>query len=278
APSTVDLAVADVPAETLRRAEWEVNRIIFENRPVKTYFVNETEVAALPLRKPPKVSGQVRIVEIENYDYTPCGGTHCLATGMIGLLKIVRTERINHKLRLHFVAGQQALDVFRTVYESARAASDLLSARPDDLPTLTQKLLDQVSSLRAENENLRAAMLEAEARALAESSRSVGAIRLVTQVYSGRSSTELRALGSNLASRSGVVAVLASVQGEKFSLVVACNPESGFDARLFLAHLLASFGGRGGGEATLAQGGASLGERSLEDLFTQAEEWILSKR
>ncbi|MEZ0396961.1 MAG: DHHA1 domain-containing protein [Anaerolineales bacterium] len=275
-PSTVDLAVEDLPAETLRRAEEEVNGIIFENRPVKTYFVDESSVASLPLRKPPKVSGQIRIVEIEGYDYTPCGGTHCPATGSIGLLKIVRTERINHKLRLHFVAGWQAFDVFRLLHDSALRTSDLLSARPEDLPALTQKLLDQAASLRAENESLRAAALEAEARQLAQEAEAVGATRLVTRLYRGRSPAELRTLAGKLAAAENLVAVLASLEGEKLSLVVAAAPGSGVDARDLLNRLLGPIGGRGGGDARLAQGGVQDGKTQPRRLFEQARRELLA--
>lgn len=267
APSTVDLAAEDVPAEILRRAEDEVNRLIFENRPVKTYFVDEAGVAALPLRKPPKVSGQIRIVEIEGYDYTPCGGTHCLSTGGIGLLKIVRTERINHKLRLHFVAGLQALEVFRSLHESARGAADLLSARPEDLPALTQKLLDQVASLRAENETLRLAALEAEAHLLAESAQRVGNVRLVTRLYAARPAAELRLLAGKLLAAEQTVAVLASHEGGKLSLVVSSAPDSGVNARELLNRLFGPIGGRGGGEARLAQGGGAADEATVKNLL-----------
>ncbi len=276
APSTVDLAVEDVPAETLRRAEEEVNRVIFENRPVKTYFVDEARVAALPLRKPPKVSGQIRIVEIEGYDYTPCGGTHCPATGMIGLLKIVRTERINHKLRLHFVAGLQALEVFRALHDSARAAADLLSARPEDLPALTQKLLDQMSALRVENETLRLAALEAEARSLADSAQTVGGLRLVTRLYAARPAAELRLLAGKLLAAEKTVAVLASEEGGKLSLAVAAAPDSGVEARELLNRLLGPIGGRGGGDARLAQGGGQGSETQARLLFEQTRRELLA--
>ncbi len=277
-PSTVDLAREDLPPDLLRRAEEQVNRLIFENRPVKSYFVDEAGVAALPLRKPPKVSGSIRIVEIEGYDYTPCGGTHCTATGMIGLLKIVRTERINHKLRLHFVAGLQALEVFRDLHDSARAAADLLSARPEDLPLLVQKLLDQADQLRAEVETLKAAALESEARQLLAEAEPLDGLRFVHRRYDGRPPAELRTLATRLAVAEKTVAVLAAYDGSKLSLTVACSADSGLEARALLHHLLSLFSGRGGGDARLAQGGGALPENAFPDLEESAKTWIRSLR
>ena len=112
-PSTIDLEVSEVAPEILRRVEGYTNGILFENRVVKSYYVSDAEVGSIPFRKPPKVSGRIRVVEVDGFDYTPCGGTHCLQTGMVGLVKIVKTERVNQKLRTHFVAGYQALEYFR---------------------------------------------------------------------------------------------------------------------------------------------------------------------
>jgi alanyl-tRNA synthetase len=276
-PSTVDLAVEDVPAETLRRAEDEVNRVIFENRPVKTYFVDEAGVAALPLRKKPKVSGQIRIVEIEGYDYTPCGGTHCPATGSIGLLKIVRTERINHKLRLHFVAGWQALEHLRMLQKVSVEAAALLETGWDALPLAVSRKLDYLKAAQSELETLRAGLLAGEAAQLADSALQVGARRLVTATFRQRPVAELRLLASRLSRFPGLVALLAAHDGEKLSLVCACADDTGLDARQILHKHLAPLRLRGGGDATLAQGGGAVDESALAGLFRETREWFLGQ-
>lgn len=275
-PSTVDLDAADVAPADLQRVEEAVNAIIFEDRAVKSYFVDEAGLASLPLRKPPKVSGCIRVVEVDGYDYTPCGGTHCTSTGMIGLLKIVRTEHLSRKLRLHFVAGLQALEVFRTVHESARQAADLLSARPEDLGSLVQKLLDQAAQMRSELETLRAEALDSEAQRLAQEAEPVGRIRLVTRLYAARPAAELRALAGKLSANKDLAAVLASHDGQKLSLVVSSAPGCGLEARRLLERLLAPLGGRGGGDSVLAQGGGTIAGAALPDLFDEAKLWILS--
>ncbi len=275
-PSTVDLEVADLPEVDLQRAEDVVKEILFEDRPVKSYFLDPAGLAALPLRKPPQVSGTVRIVEIEGYDYTPCGGTHCLSTGMIGLLCIVRTERINRKLRLHFVAGRQALRAFRLIHRSAQQAADRLSTRIEDLSSLVQKLLDQNTRLRLDLETCTAQILEVEARRYLEQAETIGQWRSVVHLLSGRSPAELRILAGHLVRHSNVVAVLIAQQGQKLSLVVACAPDGGIDARDLLNHLLALFGGRGGGDSRLAQGGGIAPENALPGLVERAKLWIRS--
>lgn len=275
-PSTLDLQADGIAPEALERVERAANAVVFEDRPVKFYFITDADVPRIPFRRPPKVSGRIRVVEVEGLDYSPCGGTHCPCTGMIGLIKIVRTENINHKLRVHFVAGWQALETFRLLHEATRRTADLLSARPEDLPALAQRLLDQTAALRAELEALRTEAMGAEAHRLAQEAEAIGGRRLVVRRYVDRPVAELRLLGSRLAAGANLVAVLAAQEGGKLSLVVAAAPGSGVDARDLLTRLLAPLGGRGGGDASLAQGGAR-SEVAIETILEQAGQWILSQ-
>lgn len=276
-PSTVDLGASDVTPEDLQKVEETVNDVIFENRPVRSYFIIDADVASIPFRKPPKVTGRIRVVEVDSYDYTPCGGTHCLQTGSIGLLKIVRTERINRKLRLHFVAGLQALDTFRIYADAAQQTAVLLNTRPENAGDAVQRLLEQVLQARTELESLRAGALELEARQLVDEAESIGRNRLATRLYFGRSSSELRTLAGKLSACEGVVAVLASYDGQKLSLVISAAPGCGVDARQLLDRYLAGFGGRGGGDSNLAQGGGSVEESALTNLFIGTKAWIPSQ-
>ncbi|MBN1454099.1 MAG: hypothetical protein JW963_23990 [Anaerolineales bacterium] len=266
-PSTIDLEVGEVAPEILRRAEAFANDIFFENRSVKSYHVTQEEIARLPVRKPPKVSGLIRVVEVDGFDYTPCGGTHCPNTGMIGLLKIVKTERVNQKLRVHFVAGYQALDYFNAYQEAAQQAAALLETGLDGMPAVLERKLDQLKAAQTELETLRSGLLAAEADQLVASAQTVGPLRLVTALFHDRPAADLRQLGAKLCNMSGMVAMLVSFDGKKLSMVAACAKDSGVDALDLLNKHLAPLGGRGGGDPILAQGGGVADESSLKDLF-----------
>ncbi|GAB4503674.1 MAG: DHHA1 domain-containing protein [Anaerolineales bacterium] len=274
-PSTIDLDVGEAPPETLRRAETLANRIFFENRAVKTYHITQDEIARLPVRKPPKVSERIRIVEVEGFDYTPCGGTHCPSTGMVGLLKIVKTGRVNQKLRVHFVAGYQALDYFSRYQDVTQQAAALLETGWEGLPAALTRRLEQFQALQSDLETLRARLLAAEADQLAASalitdSPSGKAMRLVTASFRGRPAAELRALALELRKKSALAALLASYEGGKLSLVAACAPDTGLDARVLLQKHLAPLNLRGGGDASLAQGGGNVDEKRFESFLTDA--------
>lgn len=279
-PSTIDLEVGEATPEILRHAEEFANHIFFENRAVKTYNVTQDEITRLPLRKPPKVSGLIRVVEVEGFDYTPCGGTHCPNTGMVGLLKIVKTERVNQKLRVHFVAGYQALDYLTMYQEVAQQAANLLETGLDGIPATLEHKLEQLKTAQNELETLRTELLTAEAERLADSALTIvsplgaGSLRLITAMFHVRPAAELRRLAFKLRDVSGMVSMLASYDGGKLSLVVACSPDTNLDARDLLQKHLVPLNLRGGGDKSLAQGGGSADENVLKELFKNTKNYL----
>jgi alanyl-tRNA synthetase len=273
-PSTIDLEAGEVAPEIMHRAEQFANGILFENRTVKSYYVTDADVDRIPFRKPPKVSGRIRVVEVDGFDITPCGGTHCLNSGMVGLIKIVKTERVNQKLRVHFVAGYQALDYFDAYQEVVQQAAALLETGVEGLPVALTRKLDQLRAAQTELESLRAGILAAEAGQLAASAQTAGPLRLVTALFRDRPGTELRQLGMKLRDMPGMVALLASFDGQKLSLVAACAMDTGLDARELLKAHLAPFKGRGGGDPSLAQGGCAMEESELGTLFADTKGYL----
>lgn len=281
-PSTIDLEVDAVNDETLRRVEEFANGIFFEDRAVKSFYVTDADVPNLSFRKPPKVSGRIRVVEVdgpsagsgEPFDLTPCGGTHVTQTGMIGMLKIVRTERVKQKLRIHFVAGYQALAFFQQVQMAAQEAALLLDTGVDDLVASVEKMGAQLKQAQSELDTSRGILLGVEADKLGANAEAVGDLRLVTALFENRSASELRSLASRLRKEPGMVAVLATFDGAKLSMVAACADGTNVDARALLNNHLAPIGGSGGGSPTLAQGGGATNKSALEVLFTQTKNYL----
>jgi alanyl-tRNA synthetase len=254
-PSTLDLAIKTLNRDQLDQIEDLANHVIFESRPVRTYFVTPEQLRSLPLRKPPKVSEDIRIVEIEGYDYTPCGGTHCTSSGQIGIVKILKAERQSDLTRISFIAGLQALQYFREYQETVLGIAGQMSIHPQETYAGVQRLTEQLKSSQREVQTLRQELLGFEAVELAEKGEVYGSWRGVVAAFENRPVPELRTLAEKLKSFPGLLAVLTSFDGQKLSLVVTCAEETGLAARDLLAKLLVPFGGRGGGDRQIAQGG-----------------------
>lgn len=96
---TLDIAKEKFSEEEAKKAEECANKIIFDNRLVNCYFVEgEEELKRLNLRKVPEKTGEIRIIEVADFDISACGGTHCRATGEVGMIKITKWEKRGNKI------------------------------------------------------------------------------------------------------------------------------------------------------------------------------------
>lgn len=274
-PSTVDLPLAGLSLADLERVEWYVNGIVFENRPIKTYFISDAQLHTVPFRRPPKVSGQIRVVEIEGFDYSACGGTHCLHTGMVGLIKMVKTETKNKKLRVHFVAGGQALAYFQQAHDIVTELSRNFSSGPDSVVALVNQQAEQLRQAQKVIKQLTSELLPLEAQQLLRGAETFEGYRLILARFEDRPPEELRELGNLLRAEDGVIAVLAGYSAPKLSLVVCCADDTGVSAKALLTQQLASLGGRGGGDAKMAQGGGGASPEQMDTFFENTRAYIL---
>ncbi len=138
ASSTIDLA-REVSAAEIARAEREANRIVWEDRPVAIRFADAAEAATLGLRKESKREGVLRLVDVENFDVSACGGTHVARTGAIGVIAVAGAERFKGATRLEFLCGGRALAGYHALRDSVAGSVRLLSVLPAELPSAIER-------------------------------------------------------------------------------------------------------------------------------------------
>ena len=196
--STIDLD-KELPADQIARVEDAVNGILWEDREVCVKFVTANEAAKLPLRKDPAREGELRIVEIKDYDLSACGGTHVKRTGAIGVIAIAGVERFKGGLRVEFVCGGRAVRTFRALKNSVSGSVRLLSVLPDELPSAIEKLQAAGRSQQKSQEGLYERLAAHEAASLASSGEKVGAVNVVAAAVSGWDANGLKKLASSIA-------------------------------------------------------------------------------
>src|SRR5262249_52498530 len=139
AVSTIDLARELTPAE-IAAAEDSANRVVWEDRPIGIRFASAEEAAAMPLRKESARGGTLRLIDVEDFDLSACGGTHVSRTGGIGVIAVASWERFKGGQRLSFLCGGRALAGYRLLRDSASSAVRLLSVLPEDVPASIERL------------------------------------------------------------------------------------------------------------------------------------------
>lgn len=267
--STLEIGIASATDEALDRVERRANGVVFQDRPVRNYLVEPERIGEIPLRRPPKVAGTVRVVEIEDFDYSACGGTHVRRTGEIGLIKITGIEKIRGNLRFTFLCGGRALADYQFKNRVLRELTGRFNVPERDVSASMDKLAGELKAarkaLRAADE--RAAAMEA--RDLAGRARGP----IIAAVFPERTPEAVRALALNLV-RMGTYVVLLACRTEARSHFVLARSESlDVDLRTLVPLLGPLVQGKGGGSPALVE---IAGERGadLAAALVRAEEFI----
>ena len=270
--STIDLSRETTPRE-LAAAEGEANRILWENRPVSIRFVSAEDAAALPLRKglggqagqvgqagqagsgprKPARRATLRLIDVDGFDLSACGGTHVARTGEIGIIAVTAWERFKGGQRLAFQCGHRALAAFGSLRDTAAAGARLLSVPVNEQPAAIERLQAEEKEQRRVLAALQADLASYRAEELAAAAETTARGRLALGAVDADANT-LKALAAAIVSRKGFVAVLVSTSRPSLA-VVARSADVDVAAHAVLGRLIATFGGKGGGKPDLAQGG-----------------------
>jgi alanyl-tRNA synthetase len=254
--STIDLAPA-LAADAVTAAEQEANQVVWEDRTVKVRLVSEEEAASLPLRKEPVRGGTLRLVDVDRFDLSACGGTHVASTGAIGVIAVTGVERFKGGTRLEFVCGGRTLARFRQQRQVIASAVRQLSVLPTELPAAIERLQDEIKAQKQATRVLQQRLVRFEAASCAARASDVAGVRVVAERIEGWDAQGLKALASDVVARPGHLAVLLSDDTPPL-VVIARAADLTLDADGILKQLTHRFGGKGGGRPELAQGGGLL--------------------
>jgi alanyl-tRNA synthetase len=256
---TLDLADS-VDEDTIWQAETSANQAIYAAHAITCYEIDDSAVASLPLRRPPQVSGRIRIVQMGDYDYSACGGTHLANTSEVGIIKILKAERVKGgATRISFHCGLRALFDYRFKHQLVQGLARRFSVQEQQLaPRLEQGFSEQLEDKR-QVASLREQLAQAQVALWQQGAELCGSVRLLVQQVPDSSS--FNDLAKAVAQYANTVAVFSAV-GERTFLAVASN--SSLNANSLLQAGLGHIGGKGGGKPTFAQG-SGLNHEGLSD-------------
>jgi len=254
---TIDLDASSLSDEQIDAAEDLANQIIWENRPVTARLRDMDDQEGVRIRRLPKhlLTDGLRVIDIDGFDVTACGGTHVAHTGEIGIIKVLKLEKRGGKIRVEFRCGKRALLDLREKNRVAQRLAADLDCRVPEAPAMLTRLRDDY---RAQTAALKAAsnqLIDYEAaELLANTPLRADGIKIITAAFDGRDAGELKLLAGRLVTQPDVIALLGTA-GEKSMLFFARSENLPQDMGALLKNMLGAMGGRGGGQPHFAQGG-----------------------
>ena len=249
--ATIDLEGGAVDARTILETERRTNELVFANRPVTVTFEEAEDVQGL--RKPSGRQGTLRIVSIDGLDRSACGGTHVRSTGEIGPVMLRKMEKIRQSVRVEFVCGGRAVRRARADFEALTKIAQLFSASLDEAPAMVAAQLESAKSGEKTRRKVELDLAAYRGRELyRETAPAADGMRRVIERLERGNLEDLRAVAQNFTAQPK--SVFLAVMKEPPSVLLAASEDAGVDAGKLLKAAVTEAGGRGGGNARVAQG------------------------
>ncbi len=253
---SIDLDAKALSSAQIEAAEKMANEVVRENRSVTIRFVTQEEARALGLRKLPSAErDQLRLIEIDNFDLSACGGTHASGTAQIGAVQLRKVEKVRQGVRVEFVCGERARKTSRRDFDTLTEAAALLSAHLWDVPQQVRKSIDQAKSGRKEVEKLQEELAAMEAARILQETPSSGTFKIIVKVLADCDTNYIKLLAQKLVRQDTPAIALLAGCVEPATMVFAQSAGLPYDMGVLMKEVLARAGGRGGGSKDMAQGG-----------------------
>jgi alanyl-tRNA synthetase len=269
--TTIEIDAEALKESEILQIEERVLELIGENRPIRSFWVNEDDLSSYDLRREPKVSGSIRIVEVEGYDAVACGGVHTARTGEVRLVRHAGTEKIRGRTRLYWKIGARAVDDYREKSRIVAELVDLFSSPQQELVSRIGASAQELVELRREYSRLegRTAALEAERLLAASAVESAEEdLLLITVSYSGEGKEFLRKVAEQVAQepRAAFCGTNESEKGLQWVIALGEKAEESIDFNQKKGELLTAIDGKGGGKPPIRQG-IGQNPEGVADLF-----------
>ncbi|WP_297498073.1 alanine--tRNA ligase [Thermococcus sp.] len=243
-----------ITEEELREIERLANRVVMENREVTWEWLPRTEAEqkyGFRLYQGGVVPGRViRVLKIEDWDVQACGGTHLPNTGLIGPIKILRTERIQDGVeRIIFAAGEAAITWMQETERILKRTAEVFRVPPEKVPETAERFFNEWKGARKEAEKLRKELAKLLVYELESEIERVGGIEFIGKVVEGRMD-DLREAANKLRKEKRVIALIT----KEGHFVVAVGDGLDLNAGELAKVITSIAGGGGGGRKELAQG------------------------
>ncbi len=247
--STLEMDLRKVSDEDVERVEKRANQVVFQDREVKIHSLPEDKIGTLPLRRPPKKKGIIRVVEVSDFDYSACGGTHVRRTGEVGLIKILRWERIRDNIRFEFVCGSRALQDYTLKNRILRDLSNRLTVHEQEVPSSIERLFSDLKSQKTAIKKMREKVAQHEAQEFIQNAEG----KIIKKIFQEKTHEEMRFLALNIIRKGDFVVLFGLKEKERGLLILACSEKLNIDMRELVPLVSPLINGKGGGNPSLVE-------------------------
>lgn len=252
-----------ITPEELHQIEKLANRLVMDNIAINTFWMDRTVAEkkyGFILYQGGVVPGMnIRTVEIEGTDVQACAGTHCNKTGDVGLIKILRTERIQDGVeRIEFSAGEAAIEAVQRNDDILKESAGIFKVEAEQLPKTCERFFSEWKAFKNEINKLQTEIASLKIEGILNETEKIGDLEVLTTIIDS-DMNELIKIATDLTEKEENVDVV--IIGNNEGKIVGASSKKALERGVMINEIIKEaagiLGGGGGGKPKLAQGAGS---------------------
>lgn len=261
-----------------------VNAEILANTPVTTDImsIDAAKSSGAMALFGEKYGDKVRVLTMGQAAFSVelCGGTHAQRTGDIGFCKIIAETGVAAGIRrIEAVTGTGALAWANHASQTLDELSDLLKTGSDSLVEKAKHALEKNRTLEKELDRLKTKLASSSGGDLSQQVQRVNGVSVLVARLGDVDSKMLRQTVDQMKNKLGsaVIVLAAAIDGKAVLISGVTNDLiERFHAGHLLNHVATCMGGKGGGRADMAQGGAN-DLTKLDAALESVVDWVAAR-
>ena len=274
---------APMTPEEIAAVEHQVNEYILAGYGVTTEEmpIEEAKARGAMALFSEKYGDVVRVVTMGDCSVELCGGTHLNDTAKAGPFRITSEFSVASGVRrIEASTGFGTLAILNRNHTTLLKIAEILKANPAELLQKAEQQIQEMREMRQTIEKLKAREFLSRADQFLLSAKDVKGLKVVSMSQKELSADDMRKMGDFLRDKEpNVVALLASVTGEKITFLAVCGKEAvahGVKAGDIIKAIAPICGGKGGGKPDSAMGGGS-DLLKLDDALAALDDFVAEK-
>ena len=265
-----------ITQDELNEIEKLANEYVMENIDLDIKFHTRDEAEALygfKLYQGGIVPGKmIRVVKIPGVDVQACAGTHVPRTGIIGPIKINKTERVQDGVeRIDFSAGLAAVDSIQHDSALLKESASIFKVENDQLPKTCDRFFSEWKAQKNEIDRLKSEIASLKMNSIADDYKEINGLKVVSQLIEA-DFKELQKMATDFTDNGKADVV---IMGNNDGKIVGAASQNAIDSGVKINEIIKTaasvLGGGGGGRLTLAQGAGKNSEKMDEAIKTACD-------
>lgn len=244
----INLNEKDYTEENLRKVENLANKIIGDNLIVKNYIVEDLSLSNIKLRKEVSVNKNVRVVQIGDFDYSGCCGTHLLNSGAVRLIKIIKHEKYKGKVRIYFKCGQRAIDDYFNKQNILNSLCRTLNCNEEQLTENVNIQLENIKEYNKELRTLKEELVSFQVEKFLKENNN----KVLCKTFEDKNFQDIDAMSKEICKKGDYIVLFSTKKENK--LIFTYSGEENINCGDIFKENIKEFNGKGGGNKNRAQG------------------------